>query len=165
MRILVDGIGTGLDVALLPAAHRYVGLDLVPAMLDRARPRCAGRDIALVEGDSQCLPFSDDAFDAVIAHLIIAVVPDPVRALREIARVTRPGGFVLVFDKFLRRGRPSRVRRLLSPVAARIATRLDVVFEDVLALAPDLVVTADMPLLAGGWFRAITLRKQTSRTG
>ena len=134
-------------------------------MLARARPRCAGRDIALVEGDSQRLPFAPDAFDAVIAHLIVAVVPDPVRALREIARVTRPGGIVLVFDKFLRRGRRSLIRRLLSPVAARIATRLDVVFEDVLAQAPDLIVTADVPLLAGGWFRAITLQKRALHSG
>jgi ubiquinone/menaquinone biosynthesis C-methylase UbiE len=141
-----------------------VGLDLVPAMLARARPRCAGRNIVLVEGDSQCLPFSRDAFDAVIAHLIVAVVPDPLRALREIARVTCPGGFVLVFDKFLRRGRLSIVRRLLSPFAARIATRLDVVFEDLLAQVPDLIVTADVPLLAGGWFRAITLQKRAPPT-
>lgn len=155
--MLIDGIGTGLDLPLLPPRHRYVGLDLVPAMLVRARPRSAGLDVEFVHGDSLALPFADASFDVVLLHLIVAVVPDPVRALAEAVRVTRPGGTLLVLDKFLRPGRRAPLRRLLNPVARRVATRLDVVFEEVLAQVHGVTTVLDEPALAGGWFRRITL--------
>lgn len=157
--IFINGIGTGLDLPLLPAAHRYAGLDLTRAMLERARPRRRGLELELVEGDSQRLPFRDASFDAALLHLILAIVPDPVAALRETARVLKPGGRVLVLDKFLRAGQPAPLRRLLSPLAARIATHLDVVFEDVLSAVPGLVLVSDAPALARGWFRSIELVK------
>jgi ubiquinone/menaquinone biosynthesis C-methylase UbiE len=87
------------------------------------------------------------------------VVPQPTDCLREIARVLRPGGSALVFDKFLRRGQPALLRRLANPLVRRVATRLDVVFEDVLAHTPTLSVEHDQPALAGGWFRMIRLRR------
>ena len=71
----------------------------------------------------------------------------------------KPGGQVLVFDKFLRRGQSAILRRLINPLMRRIATRLDVVFEDLLSEAPGLVLEHDQPALAGGWFRMIRLRK------
>jgi len=157
--VLVNGIGTGLDLPLLPAAHRYFGLDLTRAMLDKAQPRRGALDLALVQGDSQRLPFRAAAFDIVVMHLILAIVPDPARALLEAARVLRPGGRILLLDKFLRRGERAPLRRMLSPLAARIATHLDVVFEDVLAAATELTVASDQPVLARGWFRSIELRK------
>ncbi len=159
-QVLINGIGTGLDLPFLPPAHRYVGLDLTRAMLERARPRAAALDIALVQGDSQQLPFADGCFDLAVLHLILAIVPEPARALRETARVLRPGGRILLMDKFLRRGQRAPLRRALSPLVARIATRLDVVFEDVAAAAPELEVTRDEPLLAGGWFRGIEMLKR-----
>jgi hypothetical protein len=66
---------------------------------------------------------------------------------------------VLVFDKFLRNGQAAPLRRLANPLLRRVATRLDVVFENVLAAAPALQVEHDQPALAGGWFRMIRLRK------
>ena len=92
---------TGLDFPYLPRAHRYTALDLTGAMLKRALSRAHGLEIAWTRGDSQALPFRDDAFDYVVLHLIIAVVPRPDRALTEAARVAKPGGTLIVFDKFL----------------------------------------------------------------
>ncbi len=60
----------------------------------------------------------------------------------EIARVVKPGGSVLKFDKFLRRGQPALLRRLANPLVRRVATRLDVVFEDLLREAPELALRA-----------------------
>jgi phosphatidylethanolamine/phosphatidyl-N-methylethanolamine N-methyltransferase len=157
--VLVNGIGTGLDLPLLPAVHHYCGLDLTRAMLDKARPRRGVLDLTLVQGDSQRLPFRAAAFDFVVLHLILAIVPDPARALHEAARVLRPGGTVLLLDKFLQRGERAPLRRILSPLAARIATHLDVVFEDVLAAVTELTLVSDQPVLARGWFRSIELRK------
>jgi ubiquinone/menaquinone biosynthesis C-methylase UbiE len=128
-------------------------------MLARARPRAGGLDFQAVQGDAQHLPFADAAFDHAVLHLILAVVPKPNACLAEIARVVKPGGTVLVFDKFLRRGQPALLRRLANPLVRRLATRLDVVFEDVLGHTPGLALEHDQPMLAGGWFRLIRLRR------
>jgi phosphatidylethanolamine/phosphatidyl-N-methylethanolamine N-methyltransferase len=157
--VLVAGIGTGLDLPLLPPAHRYVGIDLTRAMLARAVNRRGPLEVCFVEGDVQALPFADAGFDVAVLHLILAVVPRPEYCLAEVARVLRPGGRVLLLDKFLRRGERAWLRRALNPVARRIATRTDVVFEDVLAEVPGLAVIADEPALAAGWFRLIELEK------
>jgi len=158
-RVLLAGVGTGLDLPHLPAQHHYIGLDLNQAMLRRALPRVGQFDFLPVRGDAQCLPFADGSFDAAVLHLILAVVPQPACCFAEIARVLKPGGQVLVFDKFLRHGQPALLRRLANPLIRRIATRLDVVFEDLLAETSGLVLEHDQPALASGWFRMIRLRK------
>ena len=158
-RVLLAGVGTGLDLPHLPPQHHYVGLDLNQAMLRRALPRVGQFDFLPVQGDAQRLPFAANSFDSAVLHLILAVVPQPAHCFAEIARVLKPGGEVLVFDKFLRRGQTALLRRLANPLMRRIATRLDVVFEDLLAEAPGLALQHDQPALAGGWFRMIRLRK------
>ncbi|HEU0283448.1 MAG TPA: class I SAM-dependent methyltransferase [Gallionella sp.] len=159
VRVLLSGIGTGLDLPLLPAMHRYTALDFNAAMLSRAKPRGANLHIDWVLGDSMALPFADAQFDHVVLHLILAVVPHPEKCLGEAARVLKPGGTILIFDKFLRPQQHAWLRRALNPLTRRLATRMDVVFEEVLREVPQLQVISDMPLLAGGWFRGIVLRK------
>ncbi len=159
-RVLLAGVGTGLDLPHLPPQHRYVGVDLTHAMLRRVGPRTGAADFAAVQGDAQRLPFADASFDHAVLHLILAVVPEPARCLGEVARVLKPGGCALVFDKFLRRGQRAPLRRLANPLLRRVATRLDVVFEDVLAQTPGLRVAHDRPALAGGWFRMIRLDRE-----
>jgi ubiquinone/menaquinone biosynthesis C-methylase UbiE len=157
--VLVTGVGTGLDLPHLPPQHRYTGLDLTRAMLNKTLPRAAALDFHPVQGDAQRLPFADASFDAVVLHLILAVVPEPARCLQESARVLRRGGTMLVFDKFLKPGERAVWKRALNPLSRRLATRLDVVFEEVLAAVPALAVESDEPALAGGWFRLIRLKK------
>jgi ubiquinone/menaquinone biosynthesis C-methylase UbiE len=159
-RVLVSGAGTGLDLPHLPTMHRYTALDFNADMLARARPRGAHLDIDFILGDSMALPFDDAQFDVVVLHLIVAVVPEPQRALSEAARVLKPGGKILLFDKFLKPGQRAPVRRLLNGLSRRVATRMDVVFEDVLNQVPQLTVESDVPALGGGWFRKIILNKR-----
>ncbi len=164
MRVLVTGIGTGLDLPHLPPQHEYTGVDLTRAMLMRSRPRAAGRHYRPVQGDAMALPFRDACFDAAVLHLIVAVVPDPARCLGECLRVLRPGGHLLILDKFLRPGQRAPLRRLANPLLRQVATRLDVVFEEALAGHPGVRVVHDEPALAGGWFRIIRLqRTETDR--
>jgi len=157
--VLVSGAGTGLDLPHMPAMHRYTALDFNPDMLARARPRGAHLDIDFILGDSMALPFDDAQFDVVVLHLIVAVVPEPQRVLSEAARVLKPGGKILLFDKFLHPGQRAPLRRLLNGLSRRVATRMDVVFEEVLSQVPQLTVESDVPALGGSWFRQIILNK------
>jgi len=163
--ILINGIGSGLDMPYLSDDASYVGTDITPAMLKRAKKRAAtdkrnsSLDIRFQVADSQNLPFDDDSFDSIVMHLILAVVPDPVLALQEANRVLKPGRNIFIFDKFHRPGQQAMARRLLIIFIRHIATRTDVVFEDVLKPCPRLEVTSDEPALAKGWFRLIELKK------
>jgi phosphatidylethanolamine/phosphatidyl-N-methylethanolamine N-methyltransferase len=157
--ILVSGIGTGLDIPYLPPGHRYAGLDITEAMLQRAKARIGVIDLDLVQGDSTALPFADECFDHVVLHLILAIVPDARACLKETARVLKPGGKVLILDKFLKPGETAWFKRTLNVLSQHLVTRLDVIFEQVLATVPELKVEADVPVLAGGWFRSIRLVK------
>lgn len=158
-RVLLSGAGTGLDLPLLPLLHRYVALDFSDAMLRLAIPRGKDLQVDYVLGDSMELPFPDASFDHVVLHLIVAVVPQPELCLAEAARVLKPGGTVVLFDKFLHPQQHAWLRRALTPLTRRFATRMDVVFEEALLAAPELRVVSDEPLLAGGWFRGIVLEK------
>jgi len=158
LRVLLAGIGTGLDVPHLPANNFYVGIDLTRAMLRRVPPAAAS--LALVQGNAMRLPFADGSFDAAVLHLILAVVPEPQHCLAEVARVLGRGATLLVFDKFLRPGEAAPLRRALNPLSRAIATRLDVVWEEVQSAAPELEVQSDEPALAGGWFRLIRAVKR-----
>lgn len=158
-RVLISGVGTGLDLPLLPAMHSYTALDFNPAMLSHAIPRGEKLGVEFVLGDSMALPFADAQFDHVVLHLILAVVPEPQRCLGEAARVLRPGGTIILFDKFLQPDQRAPLRRILNILTRRFATRMDVVFEGVLRAAPGLKVVSDVPMLGGNWFRGIVLRK------
>ena len=165
--VLVSGVGTGLDLPLLPAMHHYTALDFNAAMLSRGKARdvelqSKGIKVEWVLGDSMALPFLDEKFDHVVLHLILAIVPRPDLCLSEAARVLKPGGTIILLDKFLRPKKLALMRRALTPLSRRLATRMDVVFEDVLRKVPQLHLVSDMPLLAGGWFRGIVLQKKNS---
>jgi phosphatidylethanolamine/phosphatidyl-N-methylethanolamine N-methyltransferase len=159
-RVLLAGVGTGLDFPYLPSKAEYYAMDLTSAMLVRARQRKNdSSQIFLHRANVMQMPYSDASFDSVVLHLILAVVPEPIRVLQEASRTLKPGGRILILDKFLREGQRAPGRRLLNMLIRHIATRTDVVFEEVLANVPSLRVLSDEPCLAGGWFRRIQLQK------
>ena len=163
-RVLIVGIGTGLDIPHLPPKPLYVGIDLTPAMLNYAKPLSAQRsDVVLHCGNAMQLPYADQSFDTVIMHLILAVVPEPQAALNEAHRVLKPGGQILILDKFLRPGQTAPIRRLISLVSKHLATRTDVVFEPLLEAHQDLNLLQDEAVMGKGWFRYIKLEKQMKK--
>ncbi|MCB1519149.1 MAG: class I SAM-dependent methyltransferase [Hyphomicrobiaceae bacterium] len=98
-RLLDVGCGDGVfSVRLAQAGADVTGLDLDPRGLAAARRRAteAGLTIVLAEGDAQSLPFADGAFDIVVAVTVLCFVPAPERAVREMARVLRPGGRLVI---------------------------------------------------------------------
>jgi phosphatidylethanolamine/phosphatidyl-N-methylethanolamine N-methyltransferase len=160
-RILIDGCGTGADLAFLPAGVQVVATDLTPAMVERTRQRARslGRDVDARVMDAQALDLPDAWFDAVVLHLILAVVPDPAAAVREAERVLRPGGRAVVFDKWVPEGRrPSLLRRAANLVASAAATDITRRLGDVLA-GTSFVVEHREPAGAGGFFSIALLRK------
>jgi len=95
-RVLDAGCGTGGLIKWLHAANagwRCTGLDFMPLACELARERTGAE---IVQGSITALPFGDGAFDAVVSADVVCQVEDDARALREFARVTRPGGTVLV---------------------------------------------------------------------
>jgi len=159
--ILINGIGTGLDIPFLPKQHNYTATDLTPAMLEKCKDRLSDNkiDINLHTADVMQLPFEDNHFDVVLMNLILAVVPSPLKALKEACRVVKPGGKIYIMDKFIRPGQFAPTRRLLNLFMRHIATRTDVVFEDLLKQCPELLLSKDEPALLNGWFRLIDLQK------
>ena len=102
-RVLDVGCGPATitaDIAARVAPGEVVGLDTSEAVLDLARATAADAGVAVTfrAGDATALPFEDDAFDVVHAHQVLQHLTDPVTALREMRRVTRPGGVVAVRD-------------------------------------------------------------------
>src|SRR5687768_14333623 len=82
-RVLIDGCGTGADIPLLPAGLELAAIDITPAMVRRTQQRAEELGIAIDARvmDAQRLDYHDASFDAIILHLIVAVVPDPLATL------------------------------------------------------------------------------------
>ena len=117
-------VGSGLNLPhYTDAVTRSVGVDLSAEMLAKARRRAdaLGREIELVEGDAQRLPFADASFDTVAISLGLCTVPDPALALREMARVCRPGGRLVLLEH-VRSTAPPLVwlQVILSPAQERL---------------------------------------------
>lgn len=92
-RVLEVGCGTGAILAGLQTSAAVHGLDLEPARLPEARRHAL--EAAFVCGDALALPYPAGAFDLVFCHFLLLWVGDPLAALHEMKRVTRPGGNVL----------------------------------------------------------------------
>ncbi len=93
-RVLEIAMGTGRNLPFYPADVEITGIEISPAMLAIARHRASdlNRQIELLNGDAQNLPFPDQHFDTVICTLALCSIPDERRAVAEVARVLRPGG-------------------------------------------------------------------------
>jgi len=99
-KTLEVGVGTGRNLDFYPDGVELVGIDVSANMLARARRVAEGLDrpIALELADVQDLPYTDGSFDTVTATCVFCSVADPVAGLREVARVVRPDGEVLLLE-------------------------------------------------------------------
>ncbi len=197
--VLDLGSGAGFDAFLAARevgdAGHVIGVDMTPEMLERARRNAAAagyRNVEFRAGRIEALPVEDASVDAVISNCVINLVPDKARVYREVARVLRPGGRVVVSDIVLDAPLPELVARsaaaltgcvagaalradYLATVAAAGLDEIEVVKdvsfgETALAMVPeDLVRTAqaagvDVPGVARS-VRSITLRARKPIAG
>jgi phosphatidylethanolamine/phosphatidyl-N-methylethanolamine N-methyltransferase len=163
-RVLIVVDGTGLYLPHLPPNVGLTAVDVTPAMLKRLEQRAAStrRSVVTRVMDARQLAFPDLSFDAVVMHLILAVMPEPERGLREAARVLKPGGRIAVFDKFLRdEEQPSLKRRAFNALAKPLFSDLNRRLGPLVAGTP-LVIEHDQPIALGGTYRLVTLIKNDS---
>jgi ubiquinone/menaquinone biosynthesis C-methylase UbiE len=135
--------------------------DLTPAMVKKIKDRSRRLNLpvnALVM-DGQQLQFDDNYFDKIILHLIVAVIPDPVRCMQEAERVLKPGGLIVIFDKFLPAGQKLSVKRKFANLFTNLLfSNINRRFETILGHT-NLKVVRDRPVGFGGNFRIILLTK------
>jgi len=130
-RVLEVGIGTGRNLSLYTEKVDEVhGIDLSPGMLEKARNRAKNLEVSdsknikvnLSEMDVQNLEFSGEHFDTIISTFVFCSVPDPIKGLKEVRRVVKPSGKVLMLEHVLS-GIPilSSTMKLLNPVAGAVS--------------------------------------------
>ena len=129
-RILEIGVGTGLSLPLYQPEVEVSGIDVSPEMLSVARSKHPASEYPqvreLLEMDAQNLEYPDDYFAGSVAMYVASVVPDPAMMMREMFRVTRPGGPVLVVNHFTS-SKPlmRQVERGLVPLSKKLGFRPD----------------------------------------
>ncbi|MCF6094157.1 methyltransferase domain-containing protein [Microaerobacter geothermalis] len=102
-RVLEVGVGTGANLPFYPADTEVTGIDFSPNMLKYARRKLEKGEgikakVQLLEMDAQQMNFPDNTFDTVVTTCVYCSVPDPVKGLKEIRRVCKPDGQVIMLE-------------------------------------------------------------------
>ena len=162
-RVLEVGVGTGLALGDYGRHLEIIGIDLSPDMLGKARERVANEGLDHVTGlhemDAGDLKFPDNSFDIVTAMFVMTVVPEPERVMRELARVTKPGGEVLLVNHFSQtEGVRGWVERRMAPFAEIIGWR-PVFDQSRVMVCDDLTLAERRALRPWGIFTMMRFRK------
>ena len=153
--VLEVGIGTGLNLPLYPAACRLTGIDLSEEMLDKAVERVQTLtmpDVTLKVMDATSMDFADNAFDRALATYTISAVPDPVAVLREVSRVVKPDGIIVILNHFRSERRLAGwFEDMVAPLCTRLGWKSNLPMAPLLeqvGLVPELVAEVNM---FNGW--------------
>jgi len=153
--LLEVGIGTGLNLPLYPPTCQLTGIDLSQEMLDKAVERVQGLampNVTLKVMDATSMDFGDNEFDKALATYTISAVPDPVAVLREVCRVVKPGGTLVILNHFRSERRVMGwLEDLVAPVCTRLGWKSNLALKPLLAqigLEPEIVAQVN---LFDGW--------------
>ena len=128
-RVLEVGVGTGINAALYPHTCHVTGIDFSASMLEKARGRVSRKGLShvrLMEMDAASLTFADESFDIVYAPYLVNCVSDPLKVVREMRRVCRPGGKIVILNHFRSANRVlSKLDRALTPLTVHIGFKMD----------------------------------------
>jgi len=161
--VLIVGAGTGADLPYLPPAVNVTAIDLTPAMLERLRARAQALDLPVDARvmDGQALDLPTARFDAVMLHLILAVIPDPVACIKEVERVLKPGGRVVIFDKFVPDAEePGMGRRMTNVVTNLLFSDITRKLGPIVAHTNLVVEREESGRIAGVPYRTVVLSKK-----
>lgn len=139
-RVLEVCVGTGMSLPLYPSQARVTGIDASRDMLLRAAARVAALGLSQVESlvqmDAGRLAFADGSFDKVALMFALSGLPDPLAAVREMQRVCRPGGTIVIVQHFRTASALMRACEiLLAPTYRVMRYRADMNLENFLAEA------------------------------
>jgi phosphatidylethanolamine/phosphatidyl-N-methylethanolamine N-methyltransferase len=128
-QVLEVGVGTGINLGMYPRTAKITGIDLSSKMLHRAQKRIAEKGLQncdVMEMDATKMTFADNSYDVVYAPYVISVVPDPVAVAKEMYRVCRPGGRVVILNHF-KSFNPlmSKIETAISPMTVHIGFTAD----------------------------------------
>ncbi|AZS15498.1 class I SAM-dependent methyltransferase [Paenibacillus lutimineralis] len=122
--VLEVGIGTGANLPYYPTSVTLTGIDFSPNMLQYARERASELrlKVDLKEMDAQNMDFQDNTFDYVVATCVYCSVPDPVQGMKEMLRVCKPDGRVILLEH-MRSENPviGKVMDILNPITVRVS--------------------------------------------
>ena len=162
-KLLEVGVGTGLALRHYGPHLKVTGIDLSTDMLELARKRMKKSSHsnieALLEMDAASLAFQDDHFDIVVASYVLTTVADPVKVIHELARVTKPGGTVLIVNHFsVESGLRGAIEKSLAKHASKLGWRPEFQF-DTLLVSERLRLTSIKPVKPSGFFTMLEFRK------
>jgi len=153
--VLEVGIGTGLNLPLYPPSCRLTGIDLSGEMLDKAVERAhklAMPGVVLKVMDATSMDFADNEFDKALATYTISAVPDPVAVLREMRRVVKPGGIIVILNHFRSERRlTGHFEDVVAPICTRLGWKSNLPMTPLLeavGLTPETIVKVNM---FNGW--------------
>jgi ubiquinone/menaquinone biosynthesis C-methylase UbiE len=98
-KVLEVGIGTGRNIPYYPHNVELTGIDFSPKMVEIARKKAKNKEnVTILEMDAENMDFNDNSFDTVITSCVFCSVPDPVQGLKEIKRVCKNGGKIVMLE-------------------------------------------------------------------
>lgn len=135
-RVLEVGVGTGLCLPLYPPNCDITAIDVSEAMLEKAGERVKAHgltNVQLLRMDAGEMDFADSCFDLVIAAYVVTAVPDYRKLMKEMVRVSRPGGRLILLNHFTQASPiVAAVEKAISPICAKIGFRTDLSVEEVI---------------------------------
>ncbi|MBT2757560.1 class I SAM-dependent methyltransferase [Mesobacillus foraminis] len=161
--VLFVGVGTGADLEQIPYNKLAItAIDYSEDMLKQAKRKFSFDNILFLQMDAQHLKLASEEYDYVVASLILTVVPDGRKVFREMVRVTKKGGMILIFDKFAPENKAlSPLKKFLRPLISLLGTDIGVTFKHLYQGAQDdVIMVEDQDLLFSGMYRKIRLLKK-----
>ncbi|GAB3057812.1 class I SAM-dependent methyltransferase [Virgibacillus ainsalahensis] len=163
--ILFVGVGTGADLELVNHEDLNItGIDFSNEMLDKAKVKFKNSSIQFLKMDGQDTSFKDNQFDIVVGSLVLSVVPDADKCVKEMVRVIKPNGKIIIFDKFTsKRKNPSPLKKAIRPLIKLLGTDIGVNFEILYERNKEVLsVKEDTSIMFNGMYRKIVISKMNT---
>ena len=159
--VLFVGVGTGADIDHIPDRRlKITAIDFSKDMLNQARKKFEGKEIHFEQMDAQNLTLPDNAFDHVIGSLILTVVPDSKKAFDEMVRVTKKGGQIIIFDKFVHdQDDLPLAKRVMRPLIRLLGTDIGLSFGYISNEKKNIRLLEKTDMLFNGMYQRILLKK------